>query len=181
MIETENGIRITDNDDILSSVIASLSRNNTFCPNIKKCYLEKDVKRRILDRDTKKMTKVLRDVLRVSFTDGTWVEVVRNPTDNDDMSTAVLYAIIKRLYGKPTSGGYVNGCGFMNKIKDVVKNIVTPQKEEEEKRRKMEAKKESDNKSHTEAMIRKEKNPSLGIRMRNLEDKFEKLIEKLSK
>lgn len=175
---------ITDDDFIVESVVNSLDRNNTFFPNI--VEVKKDVVqsaktdkhgKKIYDENGKKV-KIPQERMTVKFADGTWVEVKRNSADTDDDGTALLYAIAKRLFGKPTDGGYVTGEGFMNKIKKIVDNIVTTESLEKEKKERIKNKEEEDKKAHEEAQSRKEKNPSLGIRLRNLEDRFNAFMDK---
>lgn len=179
LIPTEDSLRFTDNTEALVDVFYSLAKNNTFIPNVTKCYLMQNVDRKVVDKTTKKKVVVKRDVLKVSFADGSWTEVVRNPDETADNSVAVVYAIIKRLLGVPNSGGYVSGCGFMKRIQRLAENIITPEKEEQEKQERIRTKAENDKKAHEEAIARKSKNPSLGLRVHNLEEKFDKLMDTL--
>lgn len=178
VVSKNNGHLCLNNDDeVISDVLASLCRNNTFCPNVTKCYLMKNVDRKIVDKETKKKVVVKRDVLKVSFADDTWTEVVRNPNEQADDSIAIVYAIIKRMFGEPNAGGYVAGGGFMKRIQKMAQNIITPEKEEEEKQARIKTKAENDKKAHEEAVARRESNPSLGLRVHNLEKKFDELMD----
>lgn len=187
-IKYENGnFYITDDDNILTSVLASMTRNNTFFPNVRSAHVEsvlktkKDEKgNKVVDKDGK-LVKVRKDVLTVSFSDGTWTSVTRSESDDNDLAMAFMYAIMKRLFGKPNDAGYVEGDGFMGKLKNLVKNIKTEESENEKKRKRLAEKEEADRKAHEDAVARRNRNPSIGSRLHSLEDKFNTLMDFLGR
>lgn len=170
---------------LFASVIADLVKNNTAFPEITNVRIEKKLVRakengKSVKKDGK-VERVERDVMTVRFADDSWVEVVRNPEDGQDEMVALVYALVKRLMGKPNENGYVHGSGFMRKLKDVLDNASTPKKDAETKAATIKAKEESDKKEHEKALERKALHPSIGSRLRDLEDKFMVIIDKLDK
>lgn len=171
--------------DLFASVIADLVSNNTAFPEITNVRIEKKLVRakkngQSVKKDGK-VERVERDVMTVRFADDSWVEVVRNPDDGQDEMVALVYAIVKRLMGEPNANGYVHGAGFMRKLKTVLDNASTPKKDAEAKAATIKAKEESDKKEHEKALERKALHPSIGSRLRDLEDKFMTIIDKLDK
>lgn len=170
---------------LFAGVISDLVKNNTAFPEITNVRIEKKmVRARENGKSVKKdgkVERVERDVMTVRFADDSWVEVVRNPDDGQDEMVALVYAIVKRLMGKPNENGYVHGSGFMRKLKDVLDNASTPKKDAETKAATIKAKEESDKIAHEKALERKAMNPSIGSRLRDLEDKFVILCDKLDK
>lgn len=170
---------------LFASVIADLVSNNTAFPEITNVRIEKKLVRakkngQSVKKDGK-VERVERDVMTVRFADDSWVEVVRNPDDGQDEMVALVYAIVKRLMGEPNENGYVHGAGFMRKLKTVLDNASTPKKDAETKAAVIKAKEESDKKEHEKALERKALHPSIGSRLRDLEDKFMTIIDKLDK
>ena len=170
---------------LFASVIADLVKNNTAFPEITNVRIEKKLVRakengKSVKKDGK-VERVERDVMTVRFVDDSWVEVVRNPEDGQYEMVALVYALVKRLMGKPNANGYVHGSGFMRKLKDVLDNASTPKKDAETKAATIKAKEESDKKEHEKALERKALHPSIGSRLRDLEDKFMVIIDKLDK
>ena len=173
-----NGFEITENDDYLASALSDICRNNTAFPDIVDAYeYKKNV--RTVNKEGKKET-VKKTALRVSFADGSWTDVVKSDEDEDDRIVALLYAIVKRLFGTPTEGGYVIGDGFMNKVKKIVKGIRTDETDKELKEKRIKEKEEEDRKAHEEAVQRKKDKPSIGSRLASLEKNFSTLCEKLN-
>ena len=69
----------------------------------------------------------------------------------------------------------------MRKLKTVLDNASTPKKDAETKAAVIKAKEESDKKEHEKALERKALHPSIGSRLRDLEDKFMTIIDRLDK
>ena len=182
----ENQLMISDDDFVVKGCLASLAKNNTFCPNITSIYksIVKSAKRDKYGKKIKdeggKVVRFDQPQMTVRFADGTWTSVKLNENDTADDMTALIYAIVKRILGKVSNTGYVTGDGFMNKLKKFIDNCITEDKLKKEAEDKKVAKEAEDKKNHEDAEARKAKNPSIGLRLRNLEDKFEKLIETLS-
>lgn len=64
------------------------------------------------------------DITIVHFVDNTKIIVKRSPADNVDRQTAVVYAIVKRMFwnGKYDKNGNLDTLGFCNWLNKVVKN-----------------------------------------------------------
>ena len=173
---------VTEDDSVLSQALASLGRNNTFCPNVAKVAVtvektaarnddgskKRDEAGKVVTRDQKRMT--------VWFADGTFVKVDLREGDADDPVTALSFAIVKRLFGSLTPSGYVNGGGFLGKLKGFVDAAETPEKLEKARSEAAEARKRA------EAEVKKEadEHPSLGKRLRSLEEKFATVLDVLA-
>ena len=183
---------ITDNDENLKSCINSLIRNNTFFPNIvniKTDYIkvrDKNAEKAEENKAKKnkkkyEFKKIIRDCkqMTVRFSDDTWVQVKLNPQDSDDPMTALLYAMVKRLFGEPNHSGYVNGSQFMNKLKKMLDNAQTPEKEAKEKELRAKEKAANDKKAHEDAIARKNAHPSLRQCVIDLADVIKGLKEKI--
>jgi len=173
---------VTGNDEYLANVLADIANNNTAFPDVVDLYsFKKDVKIETKDKDGNVVyEKVKKDALRVYFADGSWTDVVKSDEDKNDPITAILYAVVKRLLGVPTGSGYVVGNGFMGKLKKFAKKIRTEESDAKAKAERIERKKEEDRKAHEAAVKRHEAHPSIGRRLRSLEDKFNKLCEILT-
>ena len=188
----EYGIKhITEDDDILTCVTNSLARNNTFFPNIDKIKIQDiDTHVVVMDENGKPKKddkgKVIKEKCKqrqmmVRYADGSWNTVRLNPNDKNDPMVALLYAMVKRLFGVPNDRGYVNGSQFMNKLNNMIKNAETPEKLEDEKAKRAKEKSEHDKAEHDAAEKRKEENPSLHSCVAKQNKILEQMNELLSK
>lgn len=76
----------------------------------------------------------------VWFKDNTKTMVKRSPVDKDDRQTSIVYAIVKRMFGKRKDDGTVDSYGFYSWISKLAKNGFDQQlAEATEKERKAEA------------------------------------------
>lgn len=117
------GFGITDDVEKLAYLLASLSRNNTFMPNIE----------RIIYNDP---------VTKVWFVDGTHVTIKTSSHDTFNKEVGLCYAIIKRLLGKPDENGEIKSDGYMCALKRMVDKAYD-QKEIKAKKEADKAKKEA--------------------------------------
>lgn len=124
IIATEDGIRVTDNDTILTSVITSLVMRNSFMPNVE----------RIIYNDP---------VIKVYFVDGTWVLLKTTQGDMFDKERGLVYALVKRMMGTPDPITHeVKGCGYMSALHHMIDSATDQKKNREEKEKEKAAKKE---------------------------------------
>lgn len=115
LIPTPYGFRVTDNDNVLSSVLVSLAKRNAFMPNI---------------------TKVLYNdpVTKVYFADGTWVIVKTSEHDTFDKERGLIYALAKKMMGEiDPKTNEVKSNGYMCELKRFVDNAYD-QKDEKAKK-----------------------------------------------
>lgn len=138
MIDDGYGLRVTDDDELLESVVTSLARNSTFCPGISRTIYNLSKKR---NEKTHRNDYVL--ATTVFFKDGTKVTVKNSMNDKvnvitekvklsdgttRDVETAsiesreigLVYAILKRMICVPEECGTVEGKGFANFLRKKV-------------------------------------------------------------
>lgn len=139
-------VRVTENDNILGAVIASLTRNNTFIPNIDRVIYnlgKKIVKggeneesypvdilaTTVYFKDGTKVTvkNTIKDKIQVitekiTLSDGSVKEV--RTASHDSREIGLMYAIVKRLIGTPSESGEINGNGFSGFLRDQVKSAL---------------------------------------------------------
>lgn len=194
---TDNGIRVTDNDDILESTIKSLVYNNSFCPNIERVIHSLSKKRNekshrndytlattLFFADGTKTTvknsihdKVSVTKQTVKLSDGSTIEVETASTESKEVG--IMYALVKRIVGGCDENGTVGRgfCTFLNHIakESYDQNIETARNAAEETIRKSQRRK----RRSQEAEKRTEK-PSLRKCVNELSDIIEKLARKIN-
>lgn len=162
MKATDNGITVTDNDDILSSVINSFIFNNSFCPNIERVIHSLSKKRNekshrndytlattIFFADGTKTTvknsihdKVNVVKKNIELSDGSVTEVETATTESKEVG--IMYALVKRIVGGCDENGTVGKgfCTFLNRIAKEAydQNVESVRNAGEEKIRKAKAK-----------------------------------------
>lgn len=192
---TDNGICVTDNDDILSSVIKSLCYNNSFCPNIERVIHSLSKKRNekshrndytlattIFFADGTKTTvknsihdkvNVIKEDVKLS--NGSTIEVEVASTESKEVG--IMYALVKRIVGGCDENGTVGKgfCTFLNRIAKEAydQNLESTKNAAEEKIRKTRVKK-----FKTEAAKKSTEKPSLRKCVNELSDLLEKLTKK---
>ena len=115
IIATNDGIRVTDNDDILTSVITSLVKRNSFMPNVE----------RIVYSDP---------AVKVWFADGTWVLLKTTSGDTFDKERGLVYALVKRMMGTPDPVTHeVKGGGYMGALHRMIESATDQKRSREEK------------------------------------------------
>ena len=115
IIATEDGIRVTDNDEILTSVITSLVKRNAFMPNVRHIVYHNPA-------------------IKVYFSDGTWVLLKATNGDVFDKERGLVYALVKRMMGTPDPVTHeVKGGGYMSAIRRMVDSATDQIKNREEK------------------------------------------------
>jgi hypothetical protein len=149
IIDDGYGLRVTSDDSVLEAVLASLARNNSFAPGIKRTIYNLSKKR---NEKSHRSDYVL--ATTVFFTDGTKTTVKNSMNDRvsvvtekiklsdgttRDVETAsaesreigLLYAILKRLICVPEANGTVEGKGFANFLRTKVREAWNQNVEEE--------------------------------------------------
>lgn len=120
---------VTYNHEVLTPVIKSLHRNNTFFPAIKNIIVNGP------------FTKMF-------FVDGTSVSVKRSDADPANVDAAIAFCVFKRLFGKPDENGDIQGDGFSSYLRKTVAGRVFDQAAHEKKvaeeRQKKQLKKKSE-------------------------------------
>lgn len=196
---TDNGIRVTDNDDILESTIKSLVYNNSFCPNIERVIHSLSKKRNtkshrndytlattLFFADGTKTTvknsihdKVNVIKRNIELSDGSVTEVETASTESKEVG--IMYALVKRIVGGCDENGTVGKgfCTFLNRIAKEAydQNIESARNAAEEKIRKTRVRKFKEGIAKA-ALAKKTEKPSLRKCVNELSDLLEKLAKK---
>lgn len=146
------GFGLTEDNGKLASLLASLSRNNTFMPNIK----------RIIYNDP---------VTKVWFKDGTHVTIKTSSQDTFNKEVGLCYALIKRLMGKPDENGEIKSDGYMCALKRMVESAYD---QKEIKAKKEAAKNSPKSEVETKKVVKSDK-PSLRKCVKDLTETVEGL------
>jgi len=160
IIATEDGVKVTDNDTILTSVITSLVKRNSFMPNVE----------RIIYNDP---------VIKVYFVDGTWVLLKTTQGDTFDKERGLVYALVKRMMGTPDPVTHeVKGGGYMGALHRMIDSATDQKKNREEKEKAAAEKKEQPDAAPTE---KKQKKASLRDCVSELSNLLKDIKESLHK
>lgn len=163
IIATEDGIKVTDNDAILTSVITSLVKRNAFMPNVE----------RIIYNDP---------VIKVYFMDGTWVLLKTTQGDTFDKERGLVYALVKRMMGTPDPETHeVKGGGYMGALHRMIESATDQKKNREELEKARAEKKAQPEAAPVEKNEKKEKKSSLRDCVRELSGLLKDLKESLHK
>jgi hypothetical protein len=168
IIATDEGIRVTDNDEILTSVLASLMKRNSFMPNVE----------RIIYNDP---------VIKVYFVDGTWVLLKTTHGDTFDKERGLVYALVKRMMGTPDPVTHeVKGGGYMGALHRMIDSATDQKKNREEKEKAAAEKKEKKEKKEkgkpdAAPVEKKQKEASLRDRVNELSSLLKDIKESLHK
>ena len=199
----------TSNDCLWRAFTKSMVRNNSFCPAIDNVIfsLKTSETKAVRDADGKLVIdetsgKPKRETVAleapilattVMFTDGTKVSVVNSGHDavtldpkNPKVASAaskeagIVYAIVKRIFGKPLENGMIDGDGFGRKLRDIAKMAYDPVLAEAANAKAKE-KRIADHKARiAKAKKAAEKHPSLAYTVKNLAETVEKLNNTLA-
>jgi len=192
MVKTPYGYKVNPDEKLVTSVVGSLVRNNTFCPNIKRVIFnlgKGDNDQPILATtvffadNTKVSVKNSREdevkvvTEKITLSDGSEKEVETASLESREIGLA--YAILKRIVCTPDKNGTIESKGFITFLHKQIKNAWN-QPVEAARAKGENAIKAKNAPVATEKSVKAEK-PSLRKCVTALSELLTKLDDKLSK